>query len=65
MFVRPAFISLGICDVQTSVVAGIATVLWELSALVRPLLALPLAALVTAAANEFVLPALAALAAAD
>ena len=66
MFAIPASITLvGRCDVQTSVLAAIATVLWEVGSLVRPLLALPLSALALALLSEVVVPALTVLAAAD
>ena len=49
MFVIPASIPLGSrWDAPFSVVGAIATVVWETAALVRPLLALPLAALACA-----------------
>lgn len=66
MFVIPASIPLGSrWDVPTSVVGAIATVVWETAALVRPLLALPLAALACALLIEVVLPVLVVVAAAD
>lgn len=65
MIAVPATIPIGTrWDVQTSVVVGVATVVWEIAALLRPLLALPLAALAMAALAEIVLPALAVIAAA-
>ena len=66
MFAMPASITLiGRCDVQTSVLTAIGTVVWEVAAFVRPLLALPLGALALAMLGEVVVPVLAAIAVAD
>ena len=65
MFAIPASITLARCEVHTSVLAALATVVWEVGSLLRPLLALPLAALALAALIEYVLPALIVIAAAD
>jgi len=66
MIAVPATIPLGLrCDVQTSVVIALASIVWEVSAMLRPLLALPLAALVLALLAEVVMPALIVFANAD
>jgi hypothetical protein len=66
MIAVPATLALG-CrfDIQTTVATAVLGAAWEVAALVRPLLALPLPALALAALNESVLPMLAAITAAD